>query len=200
MSRLRRLNGHSCLFPVAAEVLEFRALLSATVHAAVAHAQHALHPATPSAAAIHFAGPIVSEIAVLELAGFGFELDGKLSKGSVILGAGQAFSSSFNVKVPAKVPVPVISVSGKFTGTVNSFAVVANKIVVDITPSGTINATARIDGQRFKIQLAPKAGAPMTLKLNADNTFSSLRATYVLPNSGPFHGGDVQIVLTAGGS
>lgn len=195
MSRLRRSHRHSDRYPVAAEVLEVRALLSSTVHAAIAQAQHAVHAASNPATATHFAGPIIANTFVEELADFGFEIGGKISKGSVGLTAGQVFSASFQIKPPSTAVLPFKSVSGKLGGTVNSVTPLGGKTVFDITPSGIIKASGILDGHHFTVKLAPKPGEHSTLKLNSDNSLSQYLTIYVLPNAGKFHGGDVNIVL-----
>jgi hypothetical protein len=175
-------------------MLEVRALLSATVHAAVAHAEHAVHAASHAATAIHFAGPMTAAIDVEELANFGFEIGGKISKASVGTTAGQAFSASFQIKASGS---PFSSLSGKFAGTVNGVTSnPAGQTIFDIVPSGTIKATGILDGHRFTVKLSPKAGEDFSLKLNSDNTFASLLMKYVLPNSGKFHGGEVLLTLS----
>jgi hypothetical protein len=193
MAKLRRTDRNSYQFPVAADVLEARSMLSAGVHAALAHAHHDLHAlAAPKPVTVNFAGPFVATVNIAELGVSNLQFSGNFSKASVTLAVGKSYSVNFNQTVSFEQGgLTINSISGKLTGKVSSI----NSHVIQITPAGKITVGATFEGLKLSVSIVPKPGVNSVLTLNPSNQFVSLTGTFKLPTKGPLHGGDVDFSL-----
>src|SRR5258707_11142223 len=163
MAKLRRTNRANDQFPLAADVLEMRSMLSAgAVHAALAHAHHDLHSlGAPKPVTVNFAGAFHANVNIAELGISNLGFDGTFSKASVTLAVGKSYSTSFKQTLNLNEGGGLIinSISGALTGKVSAI----NGHVVTIVPSGKITVAVTFGGHALNISIVPKPGVNSTL-------------------------------------
>jgi len=180
MHRLRRKNECSLGLPVAAEVLESRALLSAgaaAVHAATQHAA-ALHPAT-------------HHVTQAKIPSFqGTVLAGETLAGGTPLFRGATLSvTSFSPQAGATVSAHFkhffksgnaqASITGTFKGKItNVIPLAGNGVEYDVQPIGSVTFLAM--GQKFT---ATPDGTPLRLRYSA-GIFVKLSVNVDIPTPG----------------
>jgi hypothetical protein len=180
MNRLRRQAGQSSQFPVAAEVLEHRSLLSATVHAAVAHAQHDIHSAAKQAApvvvfpqtydaSVALNGTIQGQPVALQGEHFG----GTFHGASAVALAGKTLKIGINepaVNVGSG-GTTLNSIKGTIQGKVLSFNDIGSgKHELVIATSGHLAVTLAAGGQTFKTTLSADPENHAKLDVIGDGT------------------------------
>jgi hypothetical protein len=179
MHRLRRKNDCSLGLPVAAEVLESRALLSAgaaAVHAATQHAA-ALHPATHHStptAMLSFKGTVIA--GQTPAGGTPNYLGANLSVASFSPQVGAKVSAHFNHVV--KFGNAAATITGTFKGkitAVNSLG--GGKFEFDVQETGSVTISA--GGEKTT---APPDGTPLKLYYNS-GLFQELKVNVVFPVS-----------------
>lgn len=189
MNRLRRLNDHSLSIPVAAEVLEVRSLLSAGVHAAVAHAQHVLpagsKPAVPtilfpastdSTFDIH--GTVLGAPFVIK--SLHFTTTSQHPTGIAEVGKSVKFTVNELIG-QTQGDVTINSIKGTIGGKIafiNSPGGGANEL--EIVPSGHFTISATVSGHKINVTVSPDASHPLLLDIDSVNNFGSLRGDYQL--------------------
>jgi len=169
-------------------------MLSAGVHAALAHAHHDLHSAAVKAAVVNFGGPIHANLTIAELGINNFGFNGSLTKGTVTLATGKAFSLSFKQTLNVDFGgVTINSVTGAIKGKVTSI----NGHVVQIAPTGKITVSITAAGHKLSLAIVPKPGVNSVLTLDGTNShLVSLVGTFKLPTNAFLNGGDVNVTLT----
>jgi len=189
MQRLRRTRQRQELVPVAAEVLELRALLSsataavqgATHHAAV---QQAANPAVHIAPQAAFHGLVQSSVSIAgappQLLPFTFSIGNV----HVVLGAHVSARFSFSVTSGGN----KVSLKGSLVGTIAAFGPIpGGKTLVTITPTGgSMVYSEKVPGHPlFKATAIPN-GSPILLELTtATNAFERIGATDVFRPTAP---------------
>lgn len=194
MNRLRRKNHDSRFQPVAAEVLEVRSLLSASVHAAVAHAQHEVHGAAkPAAPVVVFPGTYNAVFHMqATIQGQQFSNDELFFDGT-FHGASAGALAGKKVKIGINEPainlgpgnLTLNSVIGTIQGKVLSFIDIGSgKHELVIAPSGHLAVTVASGGHTAKATVSANPANHILLDVTGSGTpadpyrFAQLVATY----------------------
>jgi hypothetical protein len=183
MNRLRRVRRESSPFPIAADVLEVRALLSgaAAVHSAAQHALAVAH--APAAGKITSTGYQVT-VQIPDLLSVNnppVQGPGSLA----ITPVSTTVGSHVQVRVTAALTVDTIPalLTVSLKGKVLSSSSNGSTTTVHLAPSGTFKFTSTISGHVKTISI--HAIAPMTITLDNTGTFTALETEFNLP---PIHG------------
>jgi hypothetical protein len=187
MPRLRLKNACSLATPVAAEVLESRALLSgsaAAVHAAMQHAT-ALHSARQHAAPspnLSFQG--TASLGELIVANTPIYFGAKVSIPSFAPTAGSPFSAKFQVGF--KNSSETLSIKGTFKGTISQVLPPVGGITeIHVVPTvGTVTFSEVIPGHQYKYT-ATTDGSFFIVHCH-DTYFTELAAVNDFSASAPF--------------
>jgi hypothetical protein len=188
MSRLRRQSHCAHSLPIAAEVLEVRSLLSAGVHAAVAHAQHEVHTAAAQTvpvvvfpvdyhASLMIQGTLQGQAVNLKHLTFDGLYHGKPS---AAIEVGKSVKISINQTINRIVDgVQVNSVKGAITGKVTGIAGGSQGAqTLTITPSGHITASLKIAGKNVNVTLSANSASPLSLSVDGSNNFEAVSGQY----------------------
>lgn len=177
---LRRTRTESFAFPIAAEVLEVRSLLSAA--SAVGHAVHAadhaaLHPAKTPVPTFSFKGAIGG---TLNVPAFSFTHDflGTLTISKTTLQPGAKFKAKLSV--PFVEGLTVSGITGTLSATITSNTP-GGDTVIQMTPTGgSLKGSVTFGGTTIKTTLLPK-NVPFTLTLDSSNHIKAFAGTYIVP-------------------
>jgi len=200
MSGLRRTACRSGFSPIAAEVLESRALLSSAavaVHNATHHA--AIHQATPATDLTPQAGFHGTVNALVSFVGSPPGLipgQFSISKINVVLGAKVTAHFAFSINSGGN----KLSLKASFAGTVASFGAVPGGTLIALTPTGgSIVVTSKHAGSPTVKLTAIPNGSPVFVTVNGANSFLGLGATDVFKAGTPggLAGLPIAIVITA---
>lgn len=185
MTRLRRTRSASTPLPVAADVLEARALLSgaaAAVHAAVHHSQATTHGSagavTPSRAQL----TLYQVTAQITLNGDATDVPAQLFIAPVPLKPGAHVT--VNVGFVTNLGGLMTDVVAKLTGTVKSWGPAGVLTAVTLKAGGSI-VLAPVGLPRSQIAKLVSTGAPLTIELDSTGKFVSLQTDFKTARSNP---------------
>jgi hypothetical protein len=202
MYRMRRRNGASMLSPVAAEVLEGRALLSAgaaAAHAAVHHAQvHQIVPLHDSGIDPATAKPIgVAEVS--KNGGTAFPFPGKFTtvKLQSFIDGKVTVKFQSTIKNPGETDVLKLS----FTGTVTAIQGVGNTTTFTVQPGGgTLLSTQKRPGEHTT-KITGTLESPPFFFFKIGGSFSEIKGKFDLSpnNPSPNNAGNIAVDILVSG-
>jgi hypothetical protein len=187
MSRLRRVRCDSTPFPVLAEILEARSLLSAgagALHAAASHATHATAGKLPAVTPPPPSGvPVVGSIDVRGI-GTAANVPGTLSLSISGLQYGDPMSGAFNLSQGSKSGGgDYVTAKGTFSGHITA---IVNKnggptLYIMVYDKGKVHEVERLSGTTTRLT-APAPHDPVLLMLlNGDSSLVQGDLSYSIP-------------------